>query len=74
MCLLKFVFSDQLYSLGAPYKDATPTKEAAGEIVAGDNVKIELEVDVFKMMQDGHGGWNDHMAKVPKCMRPTKMA
>ena len=32
--------------------------------VSGDRVKVQLEVEVFKMMQEGHGGWNDQMAEV----------
>ena len=34
------------------------------ELAAGDNVKIELEWEVLKMMQEKHGGWNDVMIKV----------
>lgn len=31
---------------------------------AGDRVKVQLEVEVFRAMQEGHGGWNDQMAEV----------
>ena len=31
---------------------------------AGDRVRVQLEVDIFKMMQDGHGGWDDDMCEV----------
>ena len=34
------------------------------ELVAGDNVKIELEWEVLKMMQEKHGGWNEVMINV----------
>ena len=34
------------------------------ELVAGDNVKIELEWEVLKMMQEKHGGWNEVMMNV----------
>lgn len=30
----------------------------------GDRVKVDLEVDVLKAMQEGHGGWNPRMAEV----------
>jgi len=30
----------------------------------GCKVRINLEIDVFKQMQAGHGGWNDQMAQV----------
>ena len=30
----------------------------------GDKVRVDLEVDILKMMQEGHGGWNPRMAEV----------
>ena len=44
---------------GAPYE---PPRE--GEFAAGDTVKVELDPDVWKLMQNGHGGWNDLMGNV----------
>ena len=38
------------------------------EIVAGDLVKVELDPDVFKMMHEAAGLWNDKMAGVNLCM------
>ena len=34
------------------------------ELAAGDSVKIELECEILKMMQEEHGGWSDVMIKV----------
>ena len=34
------------------------------ELAAGDHVKVELDPDVWKRMQQGHGEWNDRMAEV----------
>ncbi len=34
------------------------------QLVSGDSVRIQLEVEVFKSLQDGHGGWNDVMVNV----------
>ena len=31
---------------------------------AGDAVMVQADPDVFKLAQDGHGGWNDRMAEV----------
>ena len=45
--------------VGAPYE---PSRE--GEFVAGDSIKVELDPDVWKLMQNGHGGWNDLMGMV----------
>ena len=34
------------------------------DLAARDNVKVELDPDVWKRMQQGHGEWNDRMAEV----------
>ena len=34
----------------------------------GDKVKVDLEVDILKVMQEGHGGWNPCMAEVVKTL------
>ena len=33
-------------------------------IRSGDLVEVELDVEIFRMMQEGHGGWGDGMDKV----------
>ena len=33
-------------------------------LTVGCNVRVALDIDVFKQMQAGHGGWNDQMAEV----------
>ena len=30
----------------------------------GDKVRVDLEVEILKAMQEGHGGWNPRMAEV----------
>jgi len=30
----------------------------------GDKVRVGLEVEILRMMQEGHGGWNPRMADV----------
>ena len=30
----------------------------------GDKVRVDLEADILKCMQEGHGGWNPRMAEV----------
>lgn len=48
------------YVEGAPY---SPPRES--EIMAGDLVQVQLDLDIFKMMQnEEHGGWNDRMEMV----------
>ena len=46
--------------IGAPYSQPKPN-----EIISGNLVQVQLDADVFKMMQtEQHGGWNDRMAMV----------
>ena len=33
---------------------------------SGDTVRVLLDIDVFKLMQEGHGGWTDQMLEVWK--------
>ena len=44
---------------GAPYEAPSQTTFAAG-----DRIKVDLNPDVWKRLQEGHGGWNDIMASV----------
>ncbi len=45
--------------LGAPHQ-----LENDAEFVARDQVKVELDPDVWKELQQDHGGWNDFMSLV----------
>ena len=49
-------------SVGAPYQPPPPPRPH--KFQSGDSVKVQLEVEIFKMMQEGHGGWNEQMAEV----------
>ena len=33
-------------------------------LAAGDVAKVELDIEILKLMQTEHGGWNDGMATV----------
>ena len=52
----------QFMTLGAAFEPPPPTKPH--EFQSGDRVKVQLDLEIFKMMQEGHGGWNDQMAEV----------
>ena len=41
---------------------AIPSSEL--QLSAGDVVKVDLDIEVLKLMQADHGGWNDSMATV----------
>ena len=43
---------------------AASTDNSTSKFKAGDQVKVQLEVEIFRQMQEGHGGWNDQMAEV----------
>ena len=45
--------------VGAPLVSPGPQ-----DISTGDLVRVELEADIFKAMQEGHGGWSDPMLEV----------
>ena len=47
---------------GAPYEKAQ--LQPPSTFSQGDRVKVSLDVEVLKVMQEGHGGWNDQMAQV----------
>ena len=38
--------------------------EEEKRIRAGDGVRVELDPELFKIAQEGHGGWEDSMAEV----------
>ncbi|XP_019848978.1 PREDICTED: E3 ubiquitin-protein ligase MIB2-like [Amphimedon queenslandica] len=67
-----YYFPDHLPVLGKKIQEkdiydtkATPAgKGSDGGIAAGDQVRVQLDVDVFKALQEGHGGWNDDMAQL----------
>ena len=48
---------ERLVAQSMPSRHATPFS-------VGDRVKVVLEVDALKGMQEGHGGWNPRMAEV----------
>ena len=38
------------------------------EFAAGDSVRVDLDIETAKLMQEGHGGWNEAMTDVNTCM------
>ncbi|XP_053379617.1 E3 ubiquitin-protein ligase MIB2-like isoform X2 [Mercenaria mercenaria] len=45
-----------------PQVDDSVDKEAA-RFKEGDKVRIEIDIDVLKMIEDNRGAWNDHMTE-----------
>ncbi len=35
----------------------------------GDKVRVDLDVEILKAMQEGHGGWNSRMVEVSVTLR-----
>lgn len=52
--------SSDLNYAGKPLDDISDSPT----VCSGDLVQVELDVEIFRMMQEGHGGWSDGMAKV----------
>ena len=40
------------------------------EFAAGDCVRVDLDLETAKLMQDGHGGWNEAMTDVNTLLVP----
>ena len=38
--------------------------DVSSDIKSGDQVRVDLDVELLKIMQDGHGGWNPKMQEV----------
>lgn len=36
----------------------------ASPFAIGDHIRVQLELEIFRVMQEGHGGWKDDMAEV----------
>ena len=43
-----------------------PSAPSSGtsQFAIGDHVRVQLELEIFRMMQEGHGGWMDEMVEV----------
>ena len=44
--------------------EASPVGNVLSMFKVGDLVKVDLDIDILKQMQEGHGGWNPRMAEV----------
>jgi len=50
--------------LGASYAGAACEFSGPRDFAAGDVVTVELDIDILKLLQEGHGGWGDLMLEV----------
>lgn len=50
------------YCVGAPVDSSMD--ESDFEFAAGDTVRVDLDIETVKLMQEGHGGWVDAMTEV----------
>ena len=49
---------------GPPCNDDRGSLGGEYELSAGDTVRVDLDLETTKLMQEGHGGWDDAMADV----------
>ncbi|CAH1773486.1 unnamed protein product [Owenia fusiformis] len=55
-------YKDHLPVLGES-KEVSVSQTATCVFKVGDKVRVDLEVEILKAMQEGHGGWNPKMAE-----------
>lgn len=56
-----FYYRDHLPTLGEAVEPANPVTPCPFKV--GDKVRCDLETEVLKQMQEGHGGWNQRMSE-----------
>nr|KAG5706441.1 hypothetical protein BaRGS_032834 [Batillaria attramentaria] len=57
-----FYYKDHLPVLGEATEQASPGTPSLFKV--GDKVRCDLDMEVLKQMQEGHGGWNQRMSEV----------
>lgn len=58
---------------GPPCIDDRGSLGGEYELSAGDTVRVDLDLETTKLMQEGHGGWDDAMADVNTTLTCTCM-
>nr|XP_018669408.1 zinc finger protein (ZZ-type)-2 isoform X1 [Ciona intestinalis] len=58
----RFYYNPAALTVFRHFGELKPT--SGTEIQVGDKVSINLEEDVVRVMQEGHGGWNDDMTRL----------
>ena len=53
-------YLDHLPILGV----STPCNDPNQRLDVGDRVRVELDVETVKLLQEGHGGWDERMKEV----------
>ena len=51
-------------SAGGNKEEEGGSGEGEFEFAAGDSVRVDLDLDSAKLLQEGHGGWRDAMNEV----------
>lgn len=66
-------YESHLPVLGKPSSNTQETPPSTQEdknkvvIASGDLVRVQIDLELFKALQEGHGGWNDGMVDVSEC-------
>ena len=58
-CACVKTWRTSLIIAGAPHRPPDHS-----EFASSDYVRVELDTEIFEMLQQGHGGWNSAMSKV----------
>lgn len=62
MCV--FYITSFLFQWSGEFTDVVAQGGIPCQFKVGDKVRVDLEADILKCMQEGHGGWNPRMAEV----------
>jgi E3 ubiquitin-protein ligase mind-bomb len=57
-------YREHLPVLGKPVAASLLSDEMSSDFKPGDQVRVDLDIELLKIMQDGHGGWNPKMQEV----------
>ena len=66
-CLLHYVLIIHLktiYHAGEKTEEHESDQDSNLTFIVGETVKVNVDVEVLKKMQEGHGGWNPRMSQV----------
>lgn len=67
-CVVELQYYCSAFDLGAAAPPMPPPSLPTVKTTfnTGDTVRVLLDIDVFKLMQEGHGGWTDQILEVWK--------
>lgn len=53
-----------IFCVAGEFPEVQTNPGVTHQFKVGDKVRVDLEMEILKIMQEGHGGWNPRMAEV----------